>query len=194
LKTPIAAKEDAFAEAAKLKNQFRALNEDEAEFLDSVLESTRAEEERVRRETAEGLEGFRKQQEEADRKLRAAQAEGEPSALGETRADDEETWTAAGPRKRKRTKEKEGFRGLKLRKASTSEGEQTRGIQPVQKDAELKDGKANATLPNKALLDSTSKRSPTVSSTKEAEAETSNPMKSKNGLGLVDYGSDEDGD
>lgn len=100
-----------------MKNQFRALDEDEIEFLDSVLESTRAEEDRVKRETAEGLALFRKQQEEADKKVRGgsdtAEEAGSPVLEGES------SWTAAG-RKRKRAKDKEVLKGVKLRRSSTT--------------------------------------------------------------------------
>merc|ERR1711939_1152669 len=112
-----AAKQEAFEEANRLKNQFRGVDEDEAEWLDSMLESTRAEEDRVHKETAEGPALFRQQQEEADKKARSgsnvgAIEEGSPTA-------EEETWIAGG-RKRKRTKEKEGLKGVKIRRASTS--------------------------------------------------------------------------
>lgn len=54
-----AAKQAAHDEATRLRNQFRALDEDEVEFLADVREAKRAEEERVRRETEEGLKAFR---------------------------------------------------------------------------------------------------------------------------------------
>ncbi|KAK1836554.1 N-terminal domain of NEFA-interacting nuclear protein NIP30-domain-containing protein [Podospora conica] len=54
-----AAKEAAHEEACRLRNQFRALDEDEIGFLEDVREAKRAEEERVRRETEEGLKAFR---------------------------------------------------------------------------------------------------------------------------------------
>ncbi|KAI8215981.1 hypothetical protein K4K54_000378 [Colletotrichum sp. SAR 10_86] len=57
-----AAKQAAFEEANKIKNQFRPLDDDEIEFLDEVREAKRAEEERVRRETEEGLAAFRRAQ------------------------------------------------------------------------------------------------------------------------------------
>ncbi|KXH35238.1 hypothetical protein CSIM01_11192 [Colletotrichum simmondsii] len=57
-----AAKQAAFEEANKIRNQFRALDDDEIGFLDEVREAKRAEEERVRRETEEGLVAFRRAQ------------------------------------------------------------------------------------------------------------------------------------
>ncbi|UKZ46617.1 hypothetical protein TrVGV298_000822 [Trichoderma virens] len=57
-----AAKQAAFEEQNKLKNQFRALDDDEIEFLDEVRAKERAEEERARREVEEGLKAFRTRQ------------------------------------------------------------------------------------------------------------------------------------
>jgi ATP-dependent Clp protease ATP-binding subunit ClpA len=62
----VAAKQEAFEEAAKLKNQFRALDDDEIDFLDSINESSRAKENAVRQETAAQLEAFRKQRAAAE--------------------------------------------------------------------------------------------------------------------------------
>jgi hypothetical protein len=94
----------------RLKNQFRALDEDEVEYLDSVLESTRAKEAAVQKETSEQLEIFRRQQAEAEKSAVGDQGSGSP--IGE-----EEQWTT---RKRKKGKEKETFKGLKLRKTSSA--------------------------------------------------------------------------
>lgn len=81
------------------------------------MESTRREEERVKRETKEGLEVFRKQQEAQDKKALSGSGIGEDEdVVGE------ESWTTAGGRKRKRTKEKEVLKGVKVRRGSTVEG------------------------------------------------------------------------
>lgn len=116
----VAAKQDAFEESIRLKNQFRNLDEDEVEFLDSILESTRAREEAVKKETREQLELFRRQQEEADRTLmtegsgvgKAAEVGASGSPTGE-----ESLW-AVNARKRKRMKEKEPNKLAKQRKQS----------------------------------------------------------------------------
>lgn len=63
------AKQEAFEEKIKLKNQFRSLDEDEVDFLDSIMESTRAQEAAVKKETIEQLEVFRRQREEAEKAL-----------------------------------------------------------------------------------------------------------------------------
>lgn len=105
----IAAKQEAFEEANRLKNQFRGVDEDEAEWLDSVLESTRAEEDRIKKETAEGLALFRQQQEEEDKKARRGS---DGAAVEQGAPAEEESW-AHGGRKRKRAKDKEAIKGVK---------------------------------------------------------------------------------
>ncbi|KAH8808322.1 N-terminal domain of NEFA-interacting nuclear protein NIP30-domain-containing protein [Xylogone sp. PMI_703] len=186
-----AAKQEAFEEANRLKNQFRALDEDEVDFLDSVLESTRAEEARIKRETAEGLELFRRQQEEADKKLRAA---GSTQTSDETSpTNDEEQWVA-GMRKRKRAKEKEILKGVKVRRsssttappsqASPSSAKESPAVSPSEgtagKSTGIKASEGRAGAPNTELK----KTSPNFTPQKKAETP-------KGGLGgLVDYGSD----
>ena len=118
----IAAKQDAFEESIRLKNQFRNLDEDEIEFLDSVLESTRAKEAAVKRETAEQLGLFRQQQEEVDRSLIRETTEIDSSNVAGTSGSpstEAPTWTV-NSRKRKRVKEKDTMIGLKLRKHSST--------------------------------------------------------------------------
>ncbi|KAI9821419.1 MAG: hypothetical protein M1826_000700 [Phylliscum demangeonii] len=118
-----AAKQEAFEESIRIKNQFRALDEDEVEFLDSVLESTRAREAAVRQETTERLDIFRKRQEEADKALLLSAAGddvvGGGAALAESVAvPADESWKVSG-KKRRRAGEKEPvWKGVKLRKSS----------------------------------------------------------------------------
>ncbi|KAF7884368.1 uncharacterized protein EAF02_004704 [Botrytis sinoallii] len=191
-----AAKQDAFEEANKLKNQFRSLDEDEIEFLDSVLESTRAEEDRVRKETAEGLELFRKQQEDADKKARAADNDGAQTQDGSPVRGDE--WGTTG-RKRKRTKDKEVLKGVKVRRASSSAEQASPSTST--KDLSTKPAKddsdsiATSTKPptsndSAKTLDS----KPVKVAPKLVAVKKPSPPPSNKGLGLVDYGSDEDSD
>ena len=115
-----AAKQDAFEESIRLKNQFRNLDEDEVEFLDSVLESTRKKEDEVKKQTSEQLDLFRRQQEEADKAaLEGAGEETRGEGIGSKEGGQEETW-AVNKGKRKRTEKKKGLKGFKLRKASSS--------------------------------------------------------------------------
>ncbi|KAL4796424.1 N-terminal domain of NEFA-interacting nuclear protein NIP30-domain-containing protein [Aspergillus venezuelensis] len=91
------AKQEEFEEKIKLKNQFRSLDEDEVDFLDSILESTRAQEATVKKETAEQLELFRRQREEAEK------AHLEDTTADVAPADEGEDWKI-GTRKRRREK------------------------------------------------------------------------------------------
>ena len=117
----LAAKEEAFQESIKLRNQFRNLDEDEVEFLDSVLESTRKKEEEVKKETSEQLDLFRRQQEEKDKELLERGEEIDGKSGSPTAGESQSSW-AVNARKRKRAKEndKAGLKGLKLRKSSSA--------------------------------------------------------------------------
>ncbi|RDW71948.1 hypothetical protein BP5796_07982 [Coleophoma crateriformis] len=200
-----AAKQEAFEEANRLKNQFRALDEDEVEFLDSVLESTRAEEERVRKETAEGLALFRRQQDEVDKKARAGGKGSQDAEIFPTREDD--SWTGSN-RKRKRVKDKESFKGVKIRRASTvNEPSHQQIAKPLPATTFSKSpadgivtsqGSGYAAVPNS--LFSSTRTVPALMSHPEVASVGIPPAirkptpPSKGGLGLVEYGSDSDDD
>ena len=86
-----------------------------------MLESTRAKEEAVKKETKEQLDLFRRQQEEADKALLDAagnEATVAPATAGSSPME-EGQW-AVNARKRKRVKEKEVLKGVKLRKSSST--------------------------------------------------------------------------
>ena len=198
---PIAAKQEAFEESIKLKNQFRNLDEDEVEFLDSVLESTRAKEDAVRKETTEQLDLFKRQQEEADKALREENDGKEVDEAGSPTTG-ESQWAVAG-RKRKRAKEKECLKGVKLRKSSSTQEsgtpvankkEDKGDTSPVRRTAALADagerqeivnGTKTIESPSSAAI-ATTKASPTP-----ADGSPSRP-KPLPGLGLAGYSSDED--
>ncbi|KAK0104759.1 hypothetical protein ONS95_005029 [Cadophora gregata] len=178
------AKQEAFEEANRLKNQFRGVDEDEAEWLDSVLESTRAEEDRVKKETAEGLALFRQQQEEADRKARIGSNTGAPEERSQKA--EEESWIAGG-RKRKRTKEKEVLRGVKIRRASTSTESEKKPT-----GADLQSPKEK---PESQKLQPQDEGSQKPLDSQIAVSESKRSLDApKPASGLVDYGSDEDDD
>ncbi|PQE06405.1 nefa-interacting nuclear nip30 protein [Rutstroemia sp. NJR-2017a WRK4] len=189
-----AAKQEAFEEANKIKNQFRALDEDEVDFLDSVLESTRAEEDRVKKETAAGLELFRKQQEEADKKART-ETDGAPAQ--EASAVLKEEWISAG-RKRKRAKEKEGLKGVKIRRGSSAAEQASTPPKavpvkaPAQGDASQKSSSSRSTAPVESVKLPTEAQPSVTSKPEEMKKAAQSPP--KKGLGLVDYGSDDDDD
>ena len=177
-----------------MKNQFRALDDDEIGFLDEVLEASRARDAAVRRETAEQLELFRQQQEKTER-----------VALGDATEDkdgDEQSWVVAG-KKRKRAKDKGVLPGVKLRKASSNaegpvsfaQGEQSpaKDVQPVKahvKPTERTDDTTSrspvASTPGKPVVP-TSGREMALSETKA----TSGSVPPATGLGLGGYSSDE---
>jgi hypothetical protein len=92
-----------------LKNQYRALDDDEAEFLDSVLEK----EAEVQKETLEQLDAFRRRQEEAER--RAFEEEQREGKGKEGDAETHAQWVAAG---RKRKKGHDLLKGVKIRRKS----------------------------------------------------------------------------
>ncbi|KAM0322011.1 hypothetical protein ACHAQA_009753 [Verticillium albo-atrum] len=137
-----AAKEAAFEEANKIRNQFRALDDDEIDFLDEVNEKKRAEEERVREETTEGLKAFRERQ----------KVQGRAPAEEESKTDEGGTdeWTVG--RKRKREKGGE-VKGLVRRRVSESG-----------KGGELKAGDAAKASPTTNIAKPTSAPKPAMAS------------------------------
>jgi hypothetical protein len=149
-----------------------------------VLESTRAEEDRVKKETAEGLALFRQQQEEADKRARR----GSDGSL----IEGEESWVA-GTKKRKRLKEKEGPKGLKIWRSSTA----NENAKPT-KDAPGTFSREGTSVV-KEKSEATKTAAPatkTSSNSKSASPVVVKDQKApaKGGLGLADYGSDEDDD
>lgn len=160
------------------------------EFLDSVLESTRVKEAAVKRETEEQLEVFRKQQETADRALLldddGEKGRGEVDAVGER-------WKTTS-RKRRRVGEKEGLKGVKLRKSSS--------ISETPDDARQKrKGVATETSPGPhapagADLERTAAVSVTTPgrSTADKTPISASPtvQHAAKGLLSIDYGSDDD--
>jgi hypothetical protein len=195
-----AAKQAAFEEANRLKNQFRALDDDEIAFLDEIMDSTRKREAEIKKETLEGLAAFRKRQEELDR-LKTGDGAEEPDVMAP-----KDEWAHAG---RKRRREREGLvKGIKLRKgsagaaavASVEEGTE-HGVTPSAKGpTESSESKA-AEPPKKqgeaekgdAKVDELSEKpdEETAAGSRSAIGKTDKDLW-KGGSGLVDYGSDDD--
>ncbi|VUC20570.1 unnamed protein product [Clonostachys rosea] len=159
-----AAKQAAFEEQSKLKNQFRALDDDEIDFLDEVRQKKRKEEEAVKRETEEGLKAFRAAQ-------KGSGSAGAGTEKVEEPVVETESWGVG--RKRKRLKERE-VKGLK-KKVSEIEG----------KKGESPDGSDQ-----KHVVDSKQKEDEKPS----AKAQSLPAKQEKPSLGLVGYGSDSDED
>ncbi|KAF2276059.1 uncharacterized protein EI97DRAFT_47273 [Westerdykella ornata] len=140
-----AAKQEAFEESIRLKNQYRALDDDEAEFLSTILEEKRKQEDAVKRETAEELERFRRQREEGEKVV----------------------WVAPG-KKRKRAGG-ELLKGVKVRRTSsaTADADADAEVDALAKSNEAKNDStatrtaANATTP-------TSPETPTQKESKTA--------------------------
>lgn len=182
-----------------MKNQFRNLDEDEIEFLDSVLESTRAKEVAIKRETAQQLDLFRRQQEEADKALFNQGGDADDANNSSTAGNipsDESQWATNG-RKRKRGKEKEVLKGVKLRKSSTNGVPLALAVKPL--------GIAPASVKNNNDVEDKSDPTTTVSLVEVKakpppdagdEAATKLPVEenklAKSHLGLGGYSSDED--
>lgn len=180
------AKQEQFEEKIRLKNQFRSLDEDEVEFLDSVLESTRAQEAAVKKDTADQLEVFRKQREEAEKSALG------PTSSEVTPAEDEE-WTIHA-RKRRREKKDLLLPG-KRRKSSTAEPIPT-GETKTNESGQRSTSATKVDNTSKPISSNTSDSKPPVSTEKtassgpnESKAEAK-PQPAKPALGLVGYGSD----
>lgn len=189
------AKQEAFEEKIKLKNQFRSLDEDEVEFLDSLLESTRAQEDAVKKDTADQLEVFRRQREEAEKALL------ENTSADVAPAAEAEDWKIPS-RKRRREKKKDSLIPGKKRK-STAENTGEESSQTEQKAENSKpageDEKKTTSEPAPAGLATSQQESKSGSSentgkssenTKATTAKPSETPKPAVSLGLADYGSD----
>ncbi|KAL2429257.1 hypothetical protein ABEF95_003619 [Exophiala dermatitidis] len=173
-----AAKQEAFEESIRLKNQFRPLDEDEIEFLDSVLEADRAKENAVKQETAEQLEAFRKQRALAEQALLDQQAREAADNVDTTVSKN--VWTT---QKKKRRRDKDGESGSaensKARKLSSSTNER-KPVSPV-----------SAEKPPTATSTDTPEPSPERKKS-QIEAQTIQPKPAAVGLDLGDYSSDDD--
>ncbi|OSS49523.1 hypothetical protein B5807_06208 [Epicoccum nigrum] len=104
------AKQEAFEQAARYKLHV-TLDDDEAEYLEGILEKKAREEAKVKKETREQLEVFRKQQEDAERKALEEDNDEAPR--------EEQVQWAAPARKRKKGYESTLLKGVKLRKPSS---------------------------------------------------------------------------
>jgi len=173
-------------QAAKLKNQFRCLDDDEVDFLDSVLESTRAQEAAVRKETVAQLELFRKQQEELERAALAEENETAPIL------ESEESWQV-GPKKRKRARDKEVLAGVKLRKSSSAASELVTPTLTNQTPGGMGSACTPAVKTPPALTSVTRGTSPTSTAKPQSKRPDATPKALPAlALGLGNYSSDED--
>lgn len=183
------AKQEQFEEKIRLKNQFRALDEDEIDFLDSVLESTRAQEEAVKKDTADQLEVFRKQREEAEKAMLGSTASDVTPAPAE-----EEDW-AISARKRRRDKGKDALIPGKKRKASLTESGVATAKNEVPATKATSTPATNTHSPTTAVnaVKGVSETKTRSSIPETTTTDTKQPAKpAPAALGLVGYGSDSD--
>lgn len=164
-----------------------------------MLESTRKREAEVKKETKDGLDAFRKQQEEADRALKEQEADVGGAAGSPTTAEAKATGSEWKVKKRKRGIEKEGtLKGLKRRQSEPTkeelslEGETSgsgggKARQESAVEVKLKQERDEASsLSRKDVVPTVKGASP------EKEIAASKPPKPVVGLGLAGYSSDED--
>jgi hypothetical protein len=184
----IAAKQEAFEESIKLKNQFRKLDDDEVDFLDSVLESTRAKEDAVKRETVEQLRLFRKQQEETDKSMH--------HILGsETLGQDDSVITGEGTpqfsiaRKRKRVKGSELLKGVKLRRTSSGEAKSSVIAKSPTSVKNVVD-----TVPGSGAVDSEKTKEQPLDAAPTCKVNSTARTPQKPALSLIDYASEDEED
>ncbi|CAE7012626.1 hypothetical protein CFE70_002251 [Pyrenophora teres f. teres 0-1] len=173
-------KQAEFEEKARYKLHV-ALDDEEADYLDSVLEKKRIEEAKVRKETSEQLELFRRQREEEERKARGLEEQSSEAPQDE----DAGQWAAVG-RKRKKAPETGLLKGVKLRKSSSV------------LESNKPTGKASATSTTMTASSTTSSEmnaessvTPPVNTIKPSSAPPSKPANSLS-LGLGYASSDED--
>lgn len=172
----LAAKQAEFEESIRLKNQFKSLDEDDVDFLDSVLETERANEEAVRRETAEQLDAYRKQQ-------AAAQKVDPEARKPETTTHSQDTDAWVTKKRRKKELDSPISKVRKTSKGIESTLSTTSVLTPVSRSSrETKDTKQKDDLNGIAG----------VSSTPPPAVTTSSPVSKASALGLGAYSSDED--
>lgn len=185
-----AAKQAAFEEANRIRNQFRALDDDEIEFLDGVRASSRMEEQRRAADLEEGLRAFRAAQAATTTAAAAPRDEGQGEG-GWNEASQEELGAAdewaVSSRKRKREKEKV-IKGIKRRTSSTGKDAEHSGAAEKPSSSQghsSKEGEAASAKANSPAV------KPVLKSTVGITAAA---PKAKPKAGLVDYGSDDDSD
>lgn len=169
-----------------------------------MLESTRAKEQAVKKETTEQLEIFRRQQEEADKELLDGAGNADDTAGSPADGNGDTQW-AVGARKRKRLKEDKGSKGPKLRKSSSTgeppQLQQDKNTAAYAKDAGEKKMVSRSdntpTAPNGATKPAGTPDNPDKDASKTQKDVGGEPVAAAKlsgltGLGLADYSSDDD--
>lgn len=179
----IAAKQEAFEEAAKLKHQFRSLDEDDVSFLNGIRQAEEAKQREVEKQTLDQLQAFRKQQEES-----GAVPDLDPTTTDSQASPAEETLTWTAPAKKRKREAARGLKGVKVAKTTASTDEEvptpkteivSPGANKAAAGAQTKD--SEAPLEDRKAENDRSAQSVPSATTKAG------PM-----LGLGDYSSDDD--
>ena len=109
-----AAKQEAFEEASKLRNQFRPLDDNEVDFLETVKQKERNRTEAVRQETAEQLAAFRKEQAASEQDVDGNLVT--TTKAGSEKAGDGSLWATS--KKRRKPQVDRDVKGAKTRRLS----------------------------------------------------------------------------
>ncbi|KAJ9664241.1 hypothetical protein H2198_000459 [Neophaeococcomyces mojaviensis] len=171
------AKQEAFEEAARVRNQFRPLDDSEVEFLESVEQSQRAQAATVRKETAEQLDVFRKERAAAEQ-LAREDALKQAEQPAQTK-NDQDTWATTKKRRRAHGDDNKD-EVMKLRRISATGNGPKRLVEQI--DAARISPKKSPTETSKAV----------VSDVKPVPAPEKATSTAKPASTLVDYGSDSD--
>ena len=160
------------------------------EFLDTILESTRAKEAALKKETMEQLEIFHRQRQEVDKAFLEGVSSGQGSGPNALRAGslvvEEERWVTTG-RKRRRGKDKDSFPGVKLRKSSSTDAKPTTTGEIELADIAKTGESPPGPKPSEPAIDAGTRAPP-------AKAQDPKPpgQSATSSLGLGAYSSDED--
>ncbi|KAK1246902.1 hypothetical protein MKX08_000704 [Trichoderma sp. CBMAI-0020] len=143
-----AAKQAAFEEQLKLKNQFRALDNDEIDFLDEVRAKEKADEARAKKELETGLKAFRERQKSTGGEASAAANEDEASRGGE-----DEEWVVGGRKRKRHEREMLGVKKKVVSKGGDDDddGKKKREKEP-QKEEEKKKGEEKKAMGGLGLV------------------------------------------
>ena len=140
------------------------------DFLDSVLQAERHKEEAIKRESAEQLEVFRKQQESAAQETTDTQ---------ETKEEEAAHWST-----KKRRRKETDLRAMKLRKTSTTDN---------LKDSEAKkEGRIDPVSPDVTVSKTDPVQDPSSTSRTPSKSTSPSATALAPSLGLEGYSSDED--
>ncbi|CUS13896.1 unnamed protein product [Tuber aestivum] len=112
----VAKKQEEFEEKLKFKNQFKTLDEDDVDYLDSILKTEKAVEDARKEELESRLDDFRRQQSEADK-----------SGGGDGGDQDTALWASGKKRRRKEVASR--TLGVKVRRRSSTTREK-----PLERD------------------------------------------------------------